>query len=109
MVQPACTARPSLSAQDATLAQTLGQLQPSLAVFRQECTGQTWIFWANLTPFSPKCLVRPRTKTLASRAELGGSSRVTTSWYDEPWAVKSLSDNVLIQTRSRMHTIAAVF
>ena len=31
------------------MAQKLGQLQPFLAVFLQECTGTT--FWANLTPF----------------------------------------------------------
>jgi hypothetical protein len=43
---------------DAKLVQNLGQLQPFIGVFPQECMGQlgyfgsTWIFWANLTPFS---------------------------------------------------------
>jgi hypothetical protein len=40
------------SEKDAKLAQNLGQLQPFIAVFPQECMGSTGIFWANLTPFS---------------------------------------------------------
>jgi hypothetical protein len=36
----------------AKFAQKLGQLQPFIAVFPQECTGQLAYFWANLTPFS---------------------------------------------------------
>ena len=37
---------------DAELAQKLGQLQPFLAVFPQECwlAGPTCVFWANLSP-----------------------------------------------------------
>ena len=35
------------------MAQKLGQLQPFITVFPQECmVGPTCIFWANLTPFS---------------------------------------------------------
>jgi hypothetical protein len=36
------------------LVQKLVQLQPFVAVFPQECTGPTCIFWAILTPFSLK-------------------------------------------------------
>jgi hypothetical protein len=45
-VAAACT-----SEKDAKLVQKLGQLQPFLAVFPR-MHGPTWIFWANLTPFS---------------------------------------------------------
>jgi hypothetical protein len=42
-----------LSEKDAKLAQKLGQLQPSIAVFPR-MHGPTCIFWANLTHFSLK-------------------------------------------------------
>jgi hypothetical protein len=37
---------------DAESAPKLGQLQPFIAVFPQECTGQLASFWASLTPLS---------------------------------------------------------
>ena len=40
------------SEKDAKLAQKLGQLQPFVPVFPQECIGQLASCWANLTPFS---------------------------------------------------------
>jgi hypothetical protein len=42
---------PHHSEQDAKLAQNLGQLQPFIVVFPQQCMGQpAQLFWANLTP-----------------------------------------------------------
>jgi hypothetical protein len=46
------------------LAQKLGQLQPSLAVFPQECTGQLASFGANLTPFSLQAMLAGATGSL---------------------------------------------
>ena len=47
------------SEEDAKLAQKLGQLQPSMAVFSHECVGPTGIVWANLTPFSVSLAAQP--------------------------------------------------
>jgi hypothetical protein len=42
----------SSSEKYAQLTQKLGQLQPFIAVFPQECVGHLPVFWANLTPLS---------------------------------------------------------
>ena len=46
----------STSEKDTKLARKLGPLQLFIAVFPQECTDHTRIFWANLTPFSRQAI-----------------------------------------------------
>ena len=43
---------PTAGEKAAVSAQKLGQIQPFIAVFPQECMGQLASFWANLKPFS---------------------------------------------------------